>query len=149
MKVKINQFKTHTDIRGMVFEPIEKESICIQKNCHIVISKPGIIRGNHFHLFGTETAAVMGPALLKFEKGTKIYDFIEKFGLKYYEDDEDSEELEERNAKPVNKRRRNLIAYFENKCKLTNRILNHINPQLLKGAKDFKKPVITIWRARS
>ena len=27
MKVKINQFKTHTDIRGMVFEPIEKESL--------------------------------------------------------------------------------------------------------------------------
>jgi len=90
MKVKINQFKTHTDIRGMVFEPIEKESICIQKNCHIVISKPGIIRGNHFHLFGTETAAVMGPALLKFEKGTEVYDFIEKFGLKYYEDDEEA-----------------------------------------------------------
>jgi dTDP-4-dehydrorhamnose 3,5-epimerase-like enzyme len=75
MKVKINQLKTHTDIRGIVFEPIEKESIFIQKNCHIVISKPGIIRGNHFHLYGTETIAVMGPALLRFKEGTEVYDF--------------------------------------------------------------------------
>lgn len=75
MKVKINQFKTHTDIRGIVFEPIEKESICIQKNCHIVISKPGIIRGNHFHLYGTETIAVMGPVQLRFKEGTEVYDF--------------------------------------------------------------------------
>jgi len=144
MKVKINQFKTHKDIRGIVFEPIEKESICIQKNCHIVISKPGIIGGNHLHFFGTETIAVKGPALLRFKEETEVYDFMEEIGFKYYEDDEDSEELDERNAKPINRRQRNLVAYFENKCKLTNRILNHIYPQLLKGAKDLKKPMITI-----
>ena len=75
MEVKINQFKTHTDIRGIVFEPIGKESISSQQNCHIVISKPGIIRGNHYHLYGTETIAVMGPALLRFKEGTDVYDF--------------------------------------------------------------------------
>ena len=47
---------------------------------------------------------------------------MEEIGFKYFEDDEDSEELEERNAKPVNKRQRNLVAYFENKCKLTKEI---------------------------
>jgi hypothetical protein len=44
-------------------------------------------------------------------------DYIAKMqdiGFKYFEDDEDSEELEERDAKPVNKRQRNLVAYFEN-----------------------------------
>ena len=75
MKVEIIQIKTHTDIRGIVFEPIEKESICTQQNCHIVISKPGIIRGNHYHLYGTETIAVAGPALLRFKEGTEVYDF--------------------------------------------------------------------------
>jgi UDP-2-acetamido-2,6-beta-L-arabino-hexul-4-ose reductase len=75
MKVKINQLKTHTDIRGIVFEPIERESICTQQNCHIVISKPGIVRGNHYHLYGTETIVVAGPALLRFKEGTDVYDF--------------------------------------------------------------------------
>ena len=75
MKVKIIQLKTHTDLRGIVFEPIDQESICTQQNCHIVISKPGIIRGNHYHLYGTETIAVAGPALLKFKEGTDVYDF--------------------------------------------------------------------------
>ena len=75
MKVKIIQLKTHTDLRGIVFEPIEKESISVQKNCHIVISKPGIIRGNHYHLYGTETIVVAGPALLRFKEGTDVYDF--------------------------------------------------------------------------
>ena len=44
---------------------------------------------------------------------------MEEIGFKYFENDEDSEELEERDAKPVNKRQRNLVAYFENKRKLT------------------------------
>ena len=74
MKVKINQLKTHTDLRGIVFGPIEKESISVQKNCHIVISKPGIIRGNHYHLYGTETIAVVGAALLRFREGAEVYD---------------------------------------------------------------------------
>jgi UDP-2-acetamido-2,6-beta-L-arabino-hexul-4-ose reductase len=75
MKVKINQLKTHTDPRGIVFEPIEQESICTQQNCHIVISKPGIVRGNHYHLYGTETIAVAGPALLRFKDGAEAYEF--------------------------------------------------------------------------
>ena len=75
MKIKINQLKTHSDLRGIVFEPIDKESISAQQNCHIVISKPGIVRGNHFYLYGTETIAVAGPALLRFKEGTEVYDF--------------------------------------------------------------------------
>ena len=75
MKVKIIQLKTHTDLRGIVFEPIDQESISAQQNCHIVISKPGIVRGKHYHLSGTETIAVAGPALLRFKEGTDVYDF--------------------------------------------------------------------------
>jgi len=75
MKVKIEQLKTHSDMRGIVFEPIEKESIFTQENCHLVISEPGVIRGNHYHLNGTETIAVVGPVFLRFKEGNDIYDF--------------------------------------------------------------------------
>ena len=62
-------------MRGLVFEPLEKKSIDAQANSHVVISKPGSVRGNHYHLHGTETIAVMGPALLRFKEGIEIYDF--------------------------------------------------------------------------
>jgi dTDP-4-dehydrorhamnose 3,5-epimerase-like enzyme len=75
MKIKIDQLNSPSDLRGTVFEPIEKESISAQKNIHVVISKPGAIRGNHYHLYGTETIAVVGPALLRFKEGDDIYDF--------------------------------------------------------------------------
>lgn len=75
MNVKIDQLKTNEDERGIVFEPIENESINAQQNSHVVISKPGIIRGNHYHLYGMETLAVMGPALLRFKEADEILDF--------------------------------------------------------------------------
>ena len=74
MKVKIDQLKTYSDLRGLVFEPIEQEPIHFQKNSHVVISGPGVVRGNHYHLKGTETLAVMGPALLRFKEADDIYD---------------------------------------------------------------------------
>ncbi len=73
-KLKIEQLKTHTDLRGFVFEPVAKELLASQKNCHVVISAPDAIRGNHYHLHGTETIAVVGPALLRFKEGKDIYD---------------------------------------------------------------------------
>jgi len=75
MKVTIDQLKIHEDNRGIVFEPIEDGSILLQQNCHVVISKPGAIRGNHYHLSGTETLAVMGPALLRLKEGNQISNF--------------------------------------------------------------------------
>ena len=83
MKVKIEQLKIHDDNRGVVFEPTEDESIKLQKNCHVVVSKPGAIRGNHYHLSGTETLAVMGPALLRFKEGDEIVDFEVPFDQAY------------------------------------------------------------------
>jgi len=72
MMVKIDPLKTHLDKRGVVFEPIDKEAIPAQQNCHAVISKPGVVRGNHYHLKGTETIAVAGPALFTFKEGDDI-----------------------------------------------------------------------------
>ena len=75
MQVKIERLKTHEDKRGVVFEPIDDDTINSQQNSHVVISKPGIIRGNHYHLYGTETLTVMGPALLRFKETDEILDF--------------------------------------------------------------------------
>ena len=47
---------------------------------------------------------------------------LEELGFKYFEDDNDFEELEERNAKPENQRQRDLVAYFENEKKLSKEI---------------------------
>ena len=75
MKVKIEQLKTHSDMRGFIFEPIAKDLIDAQKNIHVVISAPDAVRGNHYHLNGTETIVVVGPALLRFKEGNDIHDF--------------------------------------------------------------------------
>jgi dTDP-4-dehydrorhamnose 3,5-epimerase-like enzyme len=74
LKVKFERLKTHTDLRGFVFEPLANELLSAQKNSHVIISTPGAIRGNHYHLNGTETIAVVGPALLRFKEGNDIYD---------------------------------------------------------------------------
>jgi hypothetical protein len=48
---------------------------------------------------------------------------LEELGFKYYEDDDDDcEEIEERKAKPENQRQIDLVAYFENKNKLSVKI---------------------------
>lgn len=62
-------------MRGFVFEPIADELISAQTNCHVIISAPDAIRGNHYHLYGTETITVVGPALLRFKEGNDICDF--------------------------------------------------------------------------
>ena len=75
MRVEIDPINSSTNIRGIIFEPIEKDSIYAQKNSHVVVSEPDVIRGNHYHLYGTETVAVLAPALWRFEEGDDIYDF--------------------------------------------------------------------------
>ena len=42
---------------------------------------------------------------------------MEELGFEYFEEDDDSEEIEERNAKPENQRQIDLVAYFENEKK--------------------------------
>jgi len=47
---------------------------------------------------------------------------LEEIGFAYFEDDEDSEEIEERNAKPENQRQRDLVAFFAGKKSLSEKI---------------------------
>lgn len=86
MAVQIDHLKIRADTRGFVFEPLDPEIIQLQKNVHIVISGPGVVRGNHYHLHGTETVAVTGRALVRIRgnremqniqvPANKVYRFI-------------------------------------------------------------------------
>ena len=70
-------------------------------------------------------------------------DYIAKLaelGFEYFEDDDDNEEMEERNAKPENQRQRDLVAYFENKKTLSNEIFESYSEE--KAAENPNYPLI-------
>lgn len=68
MKVSYERLKIISDSRGLVFEPLMVHHFPDQRNAHIVLSMPGVIRGNHYHTRGIETIAVLGPALVRFRE---------------------------------------------------------------------------------
>jgi dTDP-4-dehydrorhamnose 3,5-epimerase-like enzyme len=74
-KVKTEIVRRFSDNRGFVFEPLEENSIAQQKNVHVVVSRPGAVRGNHYHRIGTETLVVCGPALVRIRQGSEQQDF--------------------------------------------------------------------------
>ena len=72
--VVIEELNLHSDNRGFVFEPINAEFLKHQRNAHVVISQPGAVRGNHYHLNGTEVITVMGPAVVRIEEDDRMQD---------------------------------------------------------------------------
>ncbi|GEM_PF-354255 len=74
MALNYKRLRVVRDSRGVVFEPVETNDIERHKNAHVVISGPGVIRGNHYHVQGEETMAVMGPALVRTRDNTGIAD---------------------------------------------------------------------------
>lgn len=66
MNVDVKQLDPKSDLRGSVWEPLAAWEIASQQNCHVAITEPGGIRGNHFHKRGTEIATQRGPALVRF-----------------------------------------------------------------------------------
>jgi hypothetical protein len=65
---------------------------------------------------------------------------MEELGFEYFEDDDDYEEIEERNAKPENQRQIELIGYFENKKKLSKKIFESYSEE--KTAENPNYPLI-------
>jgi len=66
---------------------------------------------------------------------------MEELGFEYFEDDyDDDEEIEERNARPENQRQRDLVAYFENKKKLSKKIFESYSEE--KAAENPNYPLI-------
>jgi dTDP-4-dehydrorhamnose 3,5-epimerase-like enzyme len=71
------------DARGFVFEPLSGPELPAQRNVHVVLTEPGGIRGNHFHECGTETAVVVGPALVRTRRASVIQDIHVPSGKTY------------------------------------------------------------------
>jgi hypothetical protein len=65
---------------------------------------------------------------------------LEELGFSYVDDGDDSEELEERNAKPENQSQSDLVDFFENKRKLTKEIFESYSKE--KAADNPNYPLI-------
>ena len=74
MKVQVEQLKVVADGRGLVFEPLKVDAFKRQRNAHVVISLPGVVRGNHYHRSGTEVVAVKGPSRICFREEKVVHD---------------------------------------------------------------------------
>jgi len=74
MSLKYHNLKVISDSRGFVFEPLPADAFSDQKNGHVVVSDPGVIRGNHYHLKGEERIAVVGPSLVRYRQNDEIKD---------------------------------------------------------------------------
>jgi UDP-2-acetamido-2,6-beta-L-arabino-hexul-4-ose reductase len=66
----------HADERGFVFEPMDSEGLGRQRNVHVVVTRPGFIRGNHYHRDAIEIVAVLGPALVRFREEESLEDVV-------------------------------------------------------------------------
>lgn len=73
----------HRDHRGWVFEPVRPNEFPAQRNAHLVLSEPGTVRGNHYHLVGTEVMVVVGPALVRYREAGAIRDVAVPDGEAY------------------------------------------------------------------
>jgi dTDP-4-dehydrorhamnose 3,5-epimerase-like enzyme len=76
MRVIAEEITAHRDERGEVFEPLGFEALASQRNVHVVLTKPGGVRGNHRHLYGAEIVTVYGAALVRLRDGDEIEDRV-------------------------------------------------------------------------
>ncbi len=65
MEIQHEIIRAARDARGMVFEPLGAGELAAQRNVHVVVTRPGEVRGNHYHKEATEIFAVVGPALVR------------------------------------------------------------------------------------
>jgi dTDP-4-dehydrorhamnose 3,5-epimerase-like enzyme len=76
MKVTFETVRVISDQRGFVLELLNAEDFASQRNAHVVLSLPGVVRGNHFHLKGRETITILGPALVRFRENERMEEVI-------------------------------------------------------------------------
>ena len=74
MPVPYESLNVHSDTRGLVFEPVDLDIFARLENAHVVVSLPGVVRGNHYHHRGEEIIAVVGPALVRYREGEDLRD---------------------------------------------------------------------------
>jgi len=72
---------------------------------------------------------------------------LEELGFKYYDDDIDYEEIEERDAKPENQRQRDLVAFFENGKEPSEEMFVCFSEE--KGSEEINYPLIRKYFKRA
>src|SRR5580698_4643658 len=70
----VQSVKTHRDVRGSVFEPLNDAELTAQKNVHVVLTQPNEVRGNHVHRSAVEITSVAGPCLIRLKEDGEIRD---------------------------------------------------------------------------
>jgi dTDP-4-dehydrorhamnose 3,5-epimerase-like enzyme len=70
----VQSVKTHRDVRGSVFEPLNDAELAAQKNVHVVLTQPNEVRGNHVHRNAVEITSVAGPCLIRLKEDGQIRD---------------------------------------------------------------------------
>ena len=68
MSVPHERLNIIKDQRGFVLELLSAEDFGSQRNAHVVVSLPGVVRGNHYHIKGRETITILGPSLVRFRE---------------------------------------------------------------------------------
>jgi UDP-2-acetamido-2,6-beta-L-arabino-hexul-4-ose reductase len=74
MNVLIEPIELRQDLRGFVFNPLSTPALKGQKSCHVAMTEPGCVRGNHYHTRATETLAIIGPWLIRYRENGKTTD---------------------------------------------------------------------------
>ena len=70
----VQSVKTHRDVRGSVFEPLNDAELADQRNVHVVLTQPNEVRGNHVHQNAVEITSVAGPCLIRLKEDGEIRD---------------------------------------------------------------------------
>jgi dTDP-4-dehydrorhamnose 3,5-epimerase-like enzyme len=73
-RVRIAPVKTHRDLRGSLFEPLDDAELALQKNVHVVLTQPHEVRGNHVHEQAVEMTSVVGPCLVRLKESGQVRD---------------------------------------------------------------------------
>jgi UDP-2-acetamido-2,6-beta-L-arabino-hexul-4-ose reductase len=81
--IRIEEIRQAQDGRGAVFEPIGQGDMAVQRNVHVVLTRPGGVRGNHYHQIGTEIMTVVGPALVRLREDALVRDVAVPDGAVY------------------------------------------------------------------
>ena len=68
MSISYERLSVISDERGFVLELLDAGDFASQRNAHIVVSLPGVVRGNHYHTRGRETITILGPSLVRFRE---------------------------------------------------------------------------------
>lgn len=66
--VEITRLDQYRDERGAAYEPLGPDELADQRNVHVVITRPGHVRGNHVHRRDSEVLTVRGPALVRYRE---------------------------------------------------------------------------------